>query len=123
MLKRAEFYALLTQTLGPSVDITTDYIPTGATFPAVSYFHLSQINAEKLIEGRSDIRQDSWQVEVIAKTRDECDQLINLLAVLDGASSNDFQNIQILNQRDDPAELNTTYRRSFIDIQTTNRSY
>ena len=95
MIKRTEFYQLLTATLGP-VLVYPDYVPADATLPAVSYLHLAEQDGDRPLEGARDLRGDTWQVEVLASTRDEVDQLIATLAALDGTATSDFQRILVL---------------------------
>jgi len=121
MIKRTEFYQLLTDTMGV-VPVHPDYVPADAALPAVSYLHLAEQDGERPLEGGRDLRGDTWQVEVLAATRDEVDQLIATLGAIDNTTTAVFQRIMVLNQRDDPATPDTSYRRGFIDIATTNRS-
>lgn len=121
MIKRTEFYQLLTDTMG-HVPVYPDYVPADAALPAVSYLHLAEQDGDRPLEGGRDLRGDTWQVEVLAATRDEVDQLIATLGAVDNTTTAVFQRIMVLNQRDDPATPDTSYRRGFIDIATTNRS-
>lgn len=88
----------------------------------VIYLHITSVEGVRPIEGGRDLRGDSWQVEVLANTRDEVDQIISLIDALDNQETTEFQRIVVLNQRDDPAAPDISYRRSFIDLSTTNRS-
>lgn len=121
MIKRTAFYQLLTDTMGP-VPVHPDYVPADASLPAISYSHLAEQEGERPLEGGRDLRGDTWQVEVLAATRDEVDQIISLIDALDNLETPEFQRIVVLNQRDDPAAPDISYRRSFIDLSTTNRS-
>lgn len=121
MIKRSDFYQLLADVLGP-IPVHPDYIPATATLPAVSYLHITSQLGERPIDGGLDLRGDSWQVEVLASTRDAVDQIIGKIEALDNTQSSVFQRIVVLSQRDDPAAPDINYRRSFIDLSTTNRS-
>lgn len=121
MIKRAEFYQLLISHAG-TVPVYEGYVPADAVMPAISYSHLQEIPGERDLDGHADLRSDSWQIEVVAQTRDEADAIINQFALLDNTSNADFQWITVLNQHDDPADPAIAWRRGFVDIKTTNRS-
>lgn len=121
MIKRSDFYQLLTDVLG-AIPVHPDYVPATAELPAVSYLHITSQLGERPIDGGLDLRGDSWQVEVLASTRDEVDQIIGKIEALDNTQASGFQRIVVLSQRDDPAAPDINYRRSFIDLSTTNRS-
>lgn len=120
-MSRANLYQRLIATLG-DIAVYPDFIPQDAALPAVAYLHISELGQLRTLEGGKDARGDTWQIEIIAATRDECDEIANTVSSLDNYSDDHFQRFETGNQRDDPASADLDYRRAFIDITTHNRS-
>ena len=119
MIKRAAIFQLIEAASG--LTAYPGFIPLDAPIPAISYSLVSSPDGERTIEGGVTLQRHFWQIEILAPTRLEGDDIGERLRQLDGLTTDDFQRIAVSEPRDSPETPDTTSCQSIVEIETTNR--
>lgn len=97
-----------------------DYKPEGEPLPLMTYAHISDVR-KRVQKGNTRGRQDTWRLTIYAQSREEIDNLLNQLELLDNYTNSHFSKVYILSTGDRPETEGDEYLVTYIDIKTTNR--
>lgn len=103
------------------VQVWADFVPEKKPFPAVAYIHIANLPATRLLGGNRDSNSDTWRLSIITENYDDRDIILGQLKTLDNSFSNDFKNVFIISETNEPADPNLEVIRAFIDLKTVDR--
>lgn len=117
-MNRAGLYSFLSSAVG--VEIFADYKPEDADLPVITYGHISNTR-NRVKSGATSGKKDTWRLTIYAQDRQEIDDILGQIEILDNQSSADFSSVYILSTNDDNEAEGDPFVTTFIDIETTDR--
>lgn len=114
----SEVSRLLNDTL--TVTAYLDVVPETAPLPAVSFYNVGFQPAR--IVGRKRVpAKSSFRVNLVVDSMSQVDATLAELNSLDNTSNADFQDIQVVMNRVEAKDPDSTVRRIFIDLDVTEK--
>lgn len=100
-----------------NVKVYADLVPEKSSLPAIAFTHIAN-NNNRTLNGEKSATWDTWRASIIAKTKSECDTIVNQLNTLDNTSNSHFKNIFLILEGSVPVSPDDRTVTSFVDFKT-----
>ena len=112
----ANFYSMLSSLA--SCDVYRDFVPEGATLPAISFVDITHAFS-RVLDGSKTNKYSTWRLSLIVENSTDMLTLVNELETIDNTSTDKFQRIFVIYRNSDPqSDIDQGFYRSTINLQT-----
>jgi|TARA_R110000764_G_scaffold231623_2_gene323328 hypothetical protein len=109
-------YSLLSSSA--SCDVYRDFIPEGATLPAISFVDITHAFS-RVLDGSKTNKFDTWRLSLVCENSTDMSALVNEIETIDNTSTDEFQRIFVIYKNSDPqSDVDQGFYRSTIDLKT-----